>query len=133
MALYCVSSMIRRMSLLRQFESVKSMMRYAPPNGTAGLARSRVSGSSREPFPPARMTVSTPRMAESVRSGRAAARAAGEFVVHPGVGGGHPFHREPLKGAGFPRRPELVGGGRIGQQAVRPGRDLCLVAHGDEE
>ena len=36
-------------SLLMQLESVKSMMRYSPPNGTAGLARSRVSGSSRVP------------------------------------------------------------------------------------
>src|SRR5258705_10344967 len=29
------------------------MMRYLPPNGTAGLARSRVSGWSRVPCPPA--------------------------------------------------------------------------------
>src|SRR5271157_172469 len=33
--------------------STKSMMRYFPPNGTAGLARSLVSGCSRVPFPPA--------------------------------------------------------------------------------
>ena len=30
-----------------------------PPNGTAGLARSRVSGSNRDPFPPARITANT--------------------------------------------------------------------------
>src|ERR1051326_1611703 len=33
--------------------STKSTMRYRPPNGTAGLARSLVSGLSRVPFPPA--------------------------------------------------------------------------------
>src|SRR6185312_16102332 len=31
----------------------KSTMRYFPPNGTAGFARSCVSGNSRFPFPPA--------------------------------------------------------------------------------
>src|ERR1700730_9302282 len=31
----------------------KSMMRYFPPNGTAGLARSLVSGERRLPLPPA--------------------------------------------------------------------------------
>ena len=36
--------MILRRPELMQFESVKSMIRYGPPNGTAGLARSRVSG-----------------------------------------------------------------------------------------
>ena len=35
------------------------MMRYAPPNGTAGLALSRVSGSSRDPFPPASTTANS--------------------------------------------------------------------------
>ncbi len=38
-ALYCVSTPMRRMPELRQFESGKSMMRNLPPNGTAGLAR----------------------------------------------------------------------------------------------
>jgi WD40 repeat protein len=37
--------------------SVKSMMRYRPPNGTAGLARSAVSGCDREPTPPASSSV----------------------------------------------------------------------------
>src|SRR5262245_57959413 len=58
-ALYCVKSRMRRKSLLRQLESVKSIMRYRPQNGTAGLARSRVSGSRRVPLPPARMTANT--------------------------------------------------------------------------
>src|ERR1044071_1342190 len=38
---------------LTKLLSTKSMMRYFPPNGTAGLARSLVSGYSRVPFPPA--------------------------------------------------------------------------------
>ncbi len=42
---------MRRSPLLMQLDRVKSMMRYSPPNGTAGLARSRVSGSSRVPRP----------------------------------------------------------------------------------
>ncbi len=32
------------------------MMRYRAPKGTAGLARSRVSGHKRSPWPPARST-----------------------------------------------------------------------------
>src|SRR6202035_5723377 len=39
-----------------QLESVMSMMRYSPPNGTAGLARSRVKGHNRSPCPPASST-----------------------------------------------------------------------------
>src|SRR5271156_3014363 len=38
---------------LTRLERTKSMMRYLPPNGTAGLARSRVRGCSRVPCPPA--------------------------------------------------------------------------------
>src|ERR1039458_1460360 len=37
----------------------KSMIRYLPPKGTAGLARSRVSGKSRVPLPPASTTPKT--------------------------------------------------------------------------
>src|SRR5574341_959484 len=33
--------------------STKSMMRYLPPNGTAGLVRKSVSGANRSPRPPA--------------------------------------------------------------------------------
>src|ERR1039458_462918 len=42
------------MKLLR----TKSMIRYSPPKGTAGLARSRVRGKSRSPAPPASKTPS---------------------------------------------------------------------------
>src|SRR5262249_13065486 len=43
------------MKLLR----TKSTMRYLPPKGTAGFARSLVSGYRRVPFPPARTIPST--------------------------------------------------------------------------
>ena len=43
------------MKLLR----TKSMIRYLPPKGTAGLARSRVRGNSRVPLPPASTTPNT--------------------------------------------------------------------------
>src|SRR5271156_6292456 len=37
---------------LTRLERTKSIMRYLPPNGTAGLARSRVRGWRRVPRPP---------------------------------------------------------------------------------
>src|SRR5438874_1367147 len=43
-ALYWVSTRMRRRPLLMQLDRVKSTMRYRPPKGTAGLARSRVNG-----------------------------------------------------------------------------------------
>ena len=52
-ALYCVATPMRRMPEFTQFESVKSMMRNLPPNGTAGLQRQSVSCFSRVPRPPA--------------------------------------------------------------------------------
>ena len=39
-----------------QLLSVKSMIRYLPPNGTAGLARTEERIESRSPSPPARIT-----------------------------------------------------------------------------
>ena len=65
-ALYWVRIRIFRMPLLRQFDIVKSMIRYAPPKGTAGLARSRVNGSKRDPLPPARTTANTSFIAVSL-------------------------------------------------------------------
>src|SRR6185436_12260866 len=50
-----VRTRLRRNPECRQLLSVKSMMRYRPPKGTAGLARSAVSGCRRDPTPPARM------------------------------------------------------------------------------
>ena len=51
--LYWVSTTIWRRPELMRFDSAKSMRRYCPPNGTAGFARSAVSGMSRLPSPPA--------------------------------------------------------------------------------
>src|SRR5919108_2749546 len=53
--LYCVSTFMRRTPELAKFERTKSMIRYLPPNGTAGFARSWVSGASLLPSPPARI------------------------------------------------------------------------------
>src|SRR6516162_8508199 len=41
------------MLLLARLDSAKSISRYTPPNGTAGFARSAVSGARRVPAPPA--------------------------------------------------------------------------------
>src|SRR5687768_3458594 len=57
--LYWVRARMLNRRLLIQLDRAKSTIRYIPPNGTAGLARSRVSGSSRVPLPPANRTVST--------------------------------------------------------------------------
>ena len=57
--LYCVSTTILRNLALAKFDRQKSMMRYVPPNGTAGLALSFVSGSRRLPSPPASTITST--------------------------------------------------------------------------
>src|SRR5215831_13875002 len=46
---------MRRRPECRQLLRVKSMMRYRPPKGTAGLALSAVNGCRREPAPPAKM------------------------------------------------------------------------------
>src|SRR5262252_2586748 len=53
---YCVRIITSEIPEFTQFDSVKSMMRYLPAKGTAGLARFSVSTPRREPSPPARMT-----------------------------------------------------------------------------
>src|SRR4051794_39793420 len=50
---------MRRRPELMQFEIGMSTMRYLPASGTAGLARSLVSGNKRVPCPPPIMTEST--------------------------------------------------------------------------
>src|SRR6476619_6153877 len=52
--LYWVSTMTSLMSELTQLLSVKSMIRYLPANGTAGLARTPDRMDRRSPSPPAR-------------------------------------------------------------------------------
>ena len=51
--LYCVSTTILLNPELIRFANAKSMSRYCPANGTAGFARSAVSGIRRLPSPPA--------------------------------------------------------------------------------
>src|SRR5437588_12282303 len=51
--LYWVRTQILRIPPLARLESAKSISRYSPPNGTAGLARSAVSGLRRVPAAPA--------------------------------------------------------------------------------
>src|SRR6185503_12231735 len=51
--LYWLAMNTRRSPELMQLLRAKSIMRYGPPKYTAGLARSRVSGKSRSPAPPA--------------------------------------------------------------------------------
>src|ERR1700680_3617177 len=50
------------------FDRTKSTIRYLPPNGTAGLARSRVSGCSRVPCPPAIISANVLIWAKLIRS-----------------------------------------------------------------
>src|SRR5215471_3211315 len=57
--LYWVSTQIFLMLEFARLERAKSTSRYTPPNGTAGLARSSVSGASRVPAPPASTIPST--------------------------------------------------------------------------
>src|SRR3990170_855848 len=53
--LYWVRTTTSWMSELTQLDSVKSMIRYLPPKGTAGFARSCDRIDRRSPSPPARM------------------------------------------------------------------------------
>src|SRR6266567_6832453 len=55
MLLNCVSTYIERSPEFRQLLIGISTNRYFPPSGTAGLARSLVSGNSRVPAPPPMM------------------------------------------------------------------------------
>src|SRR5208282_1181869 len=57
--LNCVRRKIRRKPELMQLEMGMSTSRYLPPSGTAGLARSLVSGKSLVPRPPPKITEST--------------------------------------------------------------------------
>src|SRR3954462_14230588 len=54
--LYWVRTTTSSISEFTQFDSVKSMIRYLPPNGTAGFARSWERIERRSPSPPARIT-----------------------------------------------------------------------------
>src|SRR5262249_737832 len=62
------------MPLLRQLEMGMSMSRYFPATGTAGLARSWVSGKSRAPCPPPRIKLRPDRCCMGLGSPRGAVR-----------------------------------------------------------
>ena len=57
--LYCVSTLIRESPELTKLDRTMSMILYRPPKGTAGFARSFVSGPRRRPSPPARIMTRT--------------------------------------------------------------------------
>src|ERR1700682_5503202 len=57
--LYCVRTTILKKPAFTRLDRAKTIRRYVPPNGTAGLARSAVSGNNRLPSPPARTMART--------------------------------------------------------------------------
>ena len=57
--LYWVSTTTSSTPEFTQLDSVKSMIRYLPPNGTAGFARTDDRMDRRSPSPPARITAIT--------------------------------------------------------------------------
>ena len=79
--LYWVRTTTSSMSELTQLDSVKSMIRYLPPNGTAGLARSWDRIERRSPSPPARITAivrfTWPMLARAVGHGHQRRREPG--------------------------------------------------------
>src|SRR6202035_4652083 len=90
--LYWVSTQIFLILELARLDSAKSTSRYTPPNGTAGLARSAVSGASRVPAPPASTIPRTVGSgtesflllaAGGVAAGRASRRLGWRSLVHP--------------------------------------------------
>ncbi len=70
--LYWVSTKMRRRFELRQLLIGMSIRRYLPAIGTAGFDRWRVSGKSRVPRPPPRMTARQSFMARRFSHGRRA-------------------------------------------------------------
>src|SRR5438067_11259105 len=68
------------------------MMRYLPPNGTAGLERSAVSGNRLSPLPPARLMASTRGVGEIVLSFSAGVILVGVWAL---AGGGVGLGQDP--------------------------------------
>ncbi|GIW54061.1 MAG: hypothetical protein KatS3mg082_0465 [Nitrospiraceae bacterium] len=56
---YWTSTYIARMPEFRKLLRTKSMMRYFPAKGTAGLLRTAVNGMRRSPLPPAMIMART--------------------------------------------------------------------------
>src|SRR6267143_4218926 len=100
---------------LTQFERVKSMMRYLPANGTAGLARCAESTLSLSPWPPARMIATTLRM----RVPQCNPRSSEHFQQH---GVDVPVQPPDVWQEGLPRH------GTVGNH-VRKDRELGVARH----
>src|SRR5437867_5034564 len=81
--LNCVTTKIRSRPELMQFEMGTSTRRYLPASGTAGFARSRVSGNSRVPAPPPRMTARTRFIDGVATESERAARPWGRCIEVP--------------------------------------------------
>src|ERR1700748_2196479 len=137
--LYWVSTQILRMPPLARLDSAKSISRYRAPNGTAGFARSAVSGLRRVPAPPASTMPRTDLLAMSgppqtrpaaygaAASGPCSPLSVGTGKSSPGAftgssssacpgGGSGGF---PGRGGGIPRLPDenlQRPGDRDGQQ-----------------
>src|ERR1017187_3642120 len=95
--LYWVSTQIRRQPALTRLDRAKSISRYRPPNGTAGLARSAVSGASRLPAPPASTIARTCGSAIrcSRRSRTSAIRCPHHLAPSPRLGSRHEGKSHP--------------------------------------
>src|SRR6266545_7928902 len=95
---YCVRIMMSKIPEFTQLESVKSMIRYLPANGTAGFARRSVSTPRRCPSPPARMTARVLTGAPCPRSGGGSSSAAipHRFAIERFVYRRRPVPREVL-------------------------------------
>ena len=103
---YCVRTTTLVMPELTQLQSVKSMMRYLPPNGTAGLARTPDRSERRSPSPPARTTANVrltrsmlhlragpPRPSPPARDHRGSPTSPKVLAVSDPSGQARPLHR----------------------------------------
>src|SRR5262245_59774830 len=137
------------MSEFTQFDSVKSMIRYLPPKGTAGLARTDERIDRRSPSPPARITAIVRFMGPILTSAREAPDDHSVNVplrtpvsaCRRGFRSGNSrtcFAVSPGGNLGSPRRDRLEEQARVDEVAleadrpveVRPGRmaGVALVA-----
>src|SRR5688572_6459116 len=107
-----------------QLEIGMSISRYLPATGTAGLARSLVSGYSRVPRPPPRIRLSTGRSLADIsgRLGREGGeRAIARMISH--TGGGTATGKSATRGGDVSRgpAPPAAGGGRHARNGTTGG------------
>src|SRR5579872_106978 len=103
---------------LMKLLSTKSMIRYLPPKGTAGLARSRVSGKRRVPLPPASTIPSTRMRIASLFQAIAGSARGGCTVFRP-------MDDSKMTGMTDLRNAAVIGTGMMG-----PGIALTLALAG---